>query len=126
MKLLLLLLALPLSLSAQPMTTPPKAHPKTHFALLAGRSQLLLNVTHWTSFTIKSDYPVSISEKGCRDNQSGIVESSFVCLSDLDITISDDRSPLSFGAPPNVVRIHWITTGEDPIPVFKIAPPSSR
>lgn len=126
MKLPLILLLIPLVASAQPMTTPPKSHPKTHFALMAGRRQLLLNVTHWTSFKIKSDYPVSIFEDGCRDNQTGIVNSSFVCSSDLDITISDDRSPLMFGAPPNVVRIKWVTTGNEPIPVFKIAPGSQN
>lgn len=117
--LLWLLLVLPLpALASQPMTTPPKTNPHTHFTLLPGHNQLLLNVTHWTSFKLTSDYPVAIYEDGCKGNVTGVTSTMFICTNDDDLTITDDRSYIPLIGHPNVVRIQWISIGDAPIPVF--------
>lgn len=117
-KLWLLILAIPMTaFAAQPMTAPPTSHPKSHFALLPGRHQLILNVTRWTAFRIKSDLPITVYEKGCKQNPMGVTDTVFVCNTDADITVTDDRPIVAFWEPPNVVRITWISTGNNPISV---------
>jgi hypothetical protein len=102
------------------MTAPPVSHPKTHFALMPGHNQLILNVTRWTAFKVESDYPIDVYEQGCQANQSAVTEAFFICRKDLDITITDSRSAVDILGKPNVIRIRWISTGDNS---FKAFPP---